>query len=304
MHSFYTNKNVVVTGGCGFIGSHIAEKLVSLGANVTIIDNLSTGSEDNIAAIKDKITLIKKSITDMTACLETTRDKEIVFHCAAFISVPDSVAHPRDCYAANVDGTENMLEAARVNGVKRLILSSSAAVYGNYEGTCSETTPTEPTSPYGYSKRIDELLCQQHTKNYGFETVCLRYFNVYGPRQNPNGAYAAVVAKFTDQMKNNLTITIFGDGEQTRDFVPVNQVADANLTLGMLTADTVSGEIFNIGSGQSMSLLQLYDMLKKEFPAYTHDPVFAPERAGDIKYSAADCSKYFSLVRYYKKEPA
>ena len=297
MKQFYTNLPVLITGGCGFIGSHIAETLVNLGAKVTIVDNLATGSLDNIATFKDKVTFINKSIIDKEACLEATKNKKVIFHLAAFISVPESLENPQLCYETNVNGTLNLLEAARINGIERFVFSSSAAVYGNTEGICSEDDRTNPESPYGYSKRIGELYCQQYAKNFGLPTVMLRYFNVYGPRQNPNGQYAAVVAKFSNQMQHNLPITIFGDGKQTRDFVPVEKVAEANLLLGMLENNKIRGQIFNIGIGSSISLIELLDQLKQKFPGYTGAIQFAPARPGDLKYSAADCSKYFELDR-------
>ncbi|PKN03301.1 hypothetical protein CVU75_02905, partial [Candidatus Dependentiae bacterium HGW-Dependentiae-1] len=267
-------------------------KLVSLGARVTIIDNLSTGSLENITPIRDKVTLITKSITDYPACLEATKNQKLVFHLAAFISVPESIAKPRLCYATNVDGMANILEAAKENHASRLIFSSSAAVYGLREGICKEDMPTAPLSPYGYSKLIGELYCQQYAQNYGFETVCMRYFNVHGPRQNPNGQYAAAVAKFTHQMAHNLPITIFGDGMQTRDFVPVSHVVEANLTLGMADKEKIVGQVFNVGTGSSVTLLELIAQLKEKFPTYSNEIKFVPARAGDVKYSSADCSKF------------
>ena len=189
-----------------------------------------------------------------------------------------------------------MLDAARMNGVERFVFSSSAAVYGSQEGICSEDMPCAPNSPYGFSKRIGELYCQQFATNFGMHTAILRYFNVYGDRQNPNGAYAAVVAKFKDLMRHNKQITIFGDGQQTRDFISVTDVADANLLLGMY-AHQVAGNIFNIATGKSINLLELVELLKKEFPTHTGDTIFAPARSGDIKHSSADCSKYQSLAR-------
>ncbi|MCX5922647.1 MAG: NAD-dependent epimerase/dehydratase family protein [Candidatus Dependentiae bacterium] len=297
MTHFYHNMLVVITGGCGFIGSHLAEKLVDLGARVTIVDDLSTGDLENIKNIKDKVTFINKSIVDKEVCLAATKDAEIIFHLAAFISVPQSLEQPDVCHATNVDGTLNMLEAARINGAKRFVFSSSSAVYGNKNEPCSEEMSCNPESPYGYSKLIGELYCQQYAKNFGINTVMLRYFNVYGERQNPNGAYAGVVAKFAHQIHNNLPITIFGNGLQTRDFTPVARVVDANLRLGML-ADSVPGQIFNIATGHSVTLLELVEQLKKDAPGYQFPVTFMPARQGDIKHSSAQCTKYYSIDAY------
>lgn len=301
-HNTYTSLPVLVTGGCGFIGSHIVEKLVLLGAQVTIIDNLSTGSLSNIESIKDKVTFIQASITDKESCLLATQGQQIIFHLAALVSVAESVNNPALCYDVNINGTFNILEAARINKVKKFILSSSSAVYGNTEQPCSEQIPCQPESPYGFSKYIDELLCKQYAHMYGLETLILRYFNVYGPRQNPHGSYAAVVAKFTEQIKKNLSITIFGDGQQTRDFIHVNDVVNANLTLAMTPTSTNNSDIFNIGTGKSMTLLELIDRLKQEHPNYTKPIHFEPARAGDLKHSKADCSKFHIIHNRYSKE--
>jgi len=295
MKQFYKDLPVLVTGGAGFIGSHITRKLVEIGAKVTVIDNLSSGDIENLKPVIHSIRFINKSIEDFEACLEATKGQAVIFHLAAFISVPDSVKNPMACHKTNVDGTCNILEAARINGVERLALSSSAAVYGNTEHICKENMPCDPQSPYGTSKRIGELLFKQYADNFGLKTIVLRYFNVFGDRQNPNGAYAAVVAKFTDLMKKDLPLTIFGDGLQTRDFIPVTKVAEANLTLAMLKNDQMNGQIFNVGTGKSINLFELIDMLKKDFPQYNKAIIFKPARAGDIKHSIADCSKYKAI---------
>ena len=169
--SFYQNKNVVVTGGCGFIGSHVVEKLVDAGAHVTIIDNLSTGSKENIAAVIHKVTLIIGDICDQSLCLKATQSADIIFHLAAYISVPGSVSDPAQCYLTNVDGTATLLEAARINQVKSFVFSSSAAVYGIHEGMCSENQSCNPTSPYGFSKLMGEQLCMQYRTVYKINTV-------------------------------------------------------------------------------------------------------------------------------------
>jgi len=297
--NFYTNKSVLVTGGCGFIGSHLAELLVAAGARVTILDDLSTGNLENIAAIQDNITFVHDSVTNKHACLTATCEQDIIFHEAAFISVPESVANPTRCHEVNVQGMFNMLEAARQNKVCTFVYASSAAVYGQREGVCQETMQPAPTSPYGFSKLIDEIYAQQYATTYGLHTIGLRYFNVYGPRQNPNGAYAAVVAKFTHQMEHNLPIMIFGDGQQTRDFISASEVAQANLLLAMLDPHLTNKQVFNIATGTSISLLDLIKELKQKFPAYNAPITFAPARDGDIKHSSADCTKYQLVAAPY-----
>ncbi len=291
MKTFYKNKQVLVTGGCGFIGSHIVCTLIDLGAQVTVIDDLSTGFVNNIEPVGDQITFIHKSITDPQVCDQATRDVDIIFHLAAFISVPQSVAAPQRCHEVNVDGTVNLLEAARKNGVDRFIFSSSAAVYGTPDAPCAENSTPHPESPYATSKLIGELYCQMYAQIYQLNTICMRYFNVYGERQNPHAAYAAVVAKFNDLMSQNKPVTIFGDGLQTRDFIPIEQVVEANLMLGMLPPEQLNGDLYNVATGKSMTVLELFDQLKEGFPGYNLEPTFAAARLGDIKHSQAVCTK-------------
>jgi UDP-glucose 4-epimerase len=295
MHSVYHGLPVLITGGCGFIGSHIAEQLVASGADVTILDDLSSGFLHNIEHIRKNVRFIQTSITNKDACLEAAKNQQLVFHLAAMISVPESIQNPALCHDINVTGTFNMLEAARINNVKKLVLSSSAAVYGNTTNLCHEHMLCQPESPYGFSKHIDELMCQEYSKVYGLETVILRYFNVWGPRQNPASTYAGVVAKFTQQMQLNQSITIFGDGLQMRDFIHVDQVVQANLMLA--SSNIGNGEIFNIATGASITLLDLVEKLKKEYPHYNQEIRFEPARAGDLKISQADCSKYNAFVK-------
>lgn len=298
LKDFYQDTPVLVTGGCGFIGSHLAELLVSYGARVTIFDDLSTGFEKNIAPIQNMTHFIKGSISDHEACLKATQGQRIIFHLAAATSVPHSVENPEHCHRINVDGTFNLLNAARINKVERFILSSSSAVYGQTEGTSIETDTCYPASPYGFSKLIDEYLCQQFSTNYGILVAMLRYFNVYGPRQNPHAAYAAVVAKFSERMEKNQPLTIFGDGTQTRDFVHVSQVATANLITGMMLSSKITGQAFNIASGKSITLFELIDLLKKNYPYYSGKIVFEAARPGDVAHTAAQCEKFKETFDY------
>jgi nucleoside-diphosphate-sugar epimerase len=292
MNNYYKDKKVLVTGGAGFIGSHVTEKLVELGAQVSVLDNLSTGSLDNLINVKNKITFIKGNIENPQDCIIATKDIEIIFHLAAFISVPGSMANPQACMKTNVDGTFNLLESAKLNNVQRFVLSSSSAVYGQKQGICKEDDECQPTSVYGYSKLINEQYCKMYSNLFNINTVCLRYFNVFGDRQNPNAQYAAVVAKFTDNMQHNLPLEIYGTGEQTRDFIHVDKVVEANLLLAMLPSTQIMGQSFNIATGTSINLLQLIEQLKVKFPNYKNEILFRPARAGDVEHTSADCTQF------------
>lgn len=301
--NFYAHKKVLVTGGCGFIGSHLVEKLVHVGAHVTILDNLETGYLAHISAVKDHVILIQKSIADKAACLDAVAGNEIIFHLAAFTSVPGSVKDPVLCHTTNVDGTFNLLDAARTYQVSRFVFSSSSSVYGPREDACFETdTHLNPISPYGATKLIGELYCTQFNNLFNVPAVMLRYFNVYGPRQDPNSQYAAVVAKFTDAIQQNKPVTIFGDGTQTRDFIPVADVVEANLLAGMAPQEQVSGQIFNVASGRSLSVLELFASLRKQFPWYAHEPIFMPARDGDVPHTLANCEKLYGLLGHKKPQ--
>lgn len=294
--SFYHDKKVLITGGCGFIGSHLAQKLVELGARVTIIDDLSTGSLENIQSFKKNVTLIQETIANQDACHRAVKNNDIIFHCAAFISVPGSVKDPVTCHNVNVNGTFNLLEAARHYGIQRFVFSSTSAVYGPCERTCLESDlHLDPISPYGATKLMGELYCKQFALLFGIPCVMLRYFNVYGPRQNPHSQYAAVIAKFQYHMERNEPITIFGDGTQTRDFVHVDHVVEANLLVGMAPKELINGHCYNIGTGRSMSLLELVEEMKKAFPRYTGAIQFKPPRDGDVKHTKMSAEKFQTL---------
>lgn len=284
------DKKILVTGGAGFIGSHIVDKLVDQGAKITVIDNLSTGNIKNIEPHLDKIEFINGDITNYLDTDKVCKDKEIVFHLAAKTSVPESEIETKLYHEVNVTGTINLLEAAKKNNVKKFIFSSSSAVYGNNE-YCSEDDSCNPTSIYGITKYICEVYCKHYSKY--FDTACLRYFNVYGARQVETGENAGVVAKFKNMMRSNSKIKIFGNGMQTRDFVPVEFVADANIM-----ATRVTGfEAVNIASGKSITLIELFSELKKTFPEYNLEPEFMPARSGDILNSKADCKKMKAMLK-------
>lgn len=284
---FYQGRNVLVTGGAGFIGSHLVEALVEMGANVTVLDNLSTGNLENLEKIKSKITFIEGDIRSFKTCLAAAAGQSLIFHEAAFVSAAESVSKPYECYEINVHGTLNVLKAAQANQVEKLLFASSAAVYGNTDQVCHEMLPCDPESPYGASKLSGEKYCQIFHAQSGLQTLSLRYFNVWGERQNPDGGYAAAIAKFKYQMQHNLPITIYGDGSQTRDFIHVSEIVKANLELAKLDATILTGQPVNIASGTSRSLLEMIELLKKDYPNYIQELTFAPTRPGDIKFSAA-----------------
>jgi UDP-glucose 4-epimerase len=294
--NLYKNKKMVVTGGAGFIGSHLVEALVARGAQVTVLDNLRTGKLENLTNVRSNITFVEGDIRDKEACHNVLTGADAVFHLAAQVSVPESLHNPDECFQINVSGTFNLLEAARIHTIKRFVFSSSCAVYGEKNQPCVETMNCSPSSPYASSKFLGEQLCQQYAAIFQVPTVCLRYFNVFGPRQDPSSEYAGVIAKFRDKMLKNEPITIFGDGSQTRDFVPVKQVVQANLESVLLSPELCTGEPINSATGTSTSILELFTDYKKMSPGYTHQPTFAPARQGEIKYSEADCARYHNLL--------
>lgn len=294
LRNFYANKQVLVTGGAGFIGSHLVEKLVELGAHVTVFDNFSSGNLNNLAPVFSRIAVTYADVRTSHSTRKATAKKDVAFHLAALVSVTQSVQNPQLCRDINTGGTANLLDGCKENCVPTFIFSSSSAVYGNQQGPCAEDRTTEPQSPYAQSKRDSEHLCKQYAEQYNITTACLRYFNVYGERQNPNGDYAAVVAKFKHNLRNNLPLTIFGDGKQSRDFIPVADVVLANLIIG--TQSNIKGEIFNIGTGASINLFDLIAKLETELQTKAAAVTFQPARSGDIYQSQAVCDKYKKLV--------
>ena len=290
LEAFYKGKNVLVTGGAGFIGSHLVEALIKFGARVTILDNFSTGSLNNLTSVLTLINLFYADISSPYSCLKATKNKDMVFHLAAFISVPGSISNPDLCYTINTQGTKNLLEACKEYEVKTFMLSSSAAVYGNKNESCIETDAPNPQSPYAQSKIDGERLCKEYAEKESFNTACLRYFNVYGERQNPNGEYAAAAAKFKQNLLSKQPLTIYGDGKQTRDFIHVSKIVEANLKIAMM--ENLKGDIFNIGSGKSIDLFQLIEQLEQELNVKKTDITFQGSRKGDILHSQANCEKY------------
>lgn len=280
--------NWLITGGAGFIGSHIAHLLVGNGQNVFVFDNLSTGNLQNLEDIKQNITFIKGDTTNKSDINNLPKNIDYILHLAAQISVPQSVENPEETFFINTQGTVNILEFAKNIKAKKVVLSSSAAIYGDKTlPPCSENATPACQSPYALSKLQGEELLKMYNLLYNLPTVCLRYFNVFGPRQNPNSAYAAVIAKFVDCFVKKQPLTVFGDGKQTRDFIFVEDIAQANV-FAALNLD--KGETYNIATGKHYTLLELIDILSKLF-GYKPEIVFKPVRAGDIKESFADISK-------------
>jgi nucleoside-diphosphate-sugar epimerase len=290
--------NYLVTGGAGFIGSHIAEALLKEGHRVRILDNFSTGRKDNIKAIEIMaplhLEIIEGDIRDRQSCDLAVSGMDFVFHEAAQISVPESVNDPETTQEINIGGTLNLLSACKRAGIKRLVLASSTAIYGDSPSEKDALKPKKehlapnPLSPYALSKLVGEYYCRLFSKVYNLPAVALRYFNVFGPRQDPNSEYAAVIPKFIELLLKDIPPVIYGDGKQSRDFVFVGDVVQANLKA--CSQPGIEGEVFNVASGRSFTLLQLLEHLKKILHS-AQIPVFAPARVGDIRYSKADIQK-------------
>jgi len=294
--------HVLVTGGAGFIGAHLVEGLVRVGHRVRVLDDFATGSRDNLRYLAGDIVLIEETILDPEALRRAMGGVEVVFHEAAIPSVPRSVRNPALSNEVNVMGTLNVLMAARDAGVRRLVYAGSSSAYGSApaagaspDGRRVETMPARPMSPYAVAKLAGEHYCQVFAQIYGLETVCLRYFNVFGPRQDPNSEYAAVIPRFISALIDGRPLTIFGDGSQSRDFTFVGNVVAANL-LAMM-APLVSGEVFNIGCGQQTSLNELARQLG-QIAGVTPRIDYLPARSGDVPHSLADISKARALLGY------
>ncbi len=286
----------LVTGGAGFIGSHLVDLLLQQGWTVRVLDNISSGTRDNLIGKSDHLELVEGDIRDAAICNRAASGASAVFHLAGMASVGDAVANPPLAHEVNLTGTLNMLMAARDAGVRRFVFSSSTSVYGNADTIpTSETQAIRPLSPYASQKAAAELYCRNFCDLYGLETVMLRYFNVFGPRQSIYSGYAAAIPKFVHAAISNSTPIVFGDGLQTRDFVYVGNVAYANLLAA--TAEGVAGETFNIGCGESISLLDLLDELRTITGAELK-PEFRETRPGDVRHSRADIPHARALLGY------
>ncbi len=290
----------LVTGGCGFIGSHIVEALAAEGHAIRVFDNLSSGYERNLAHIRGDVEFVRGDVRDLPAVREAARGMEFVYHEAALVSVFDSVNKPLENNDINITGTLNVLEAAREAKVRRIVIASSAANYGNNPDLPKrEDMKPEPESPYAVGKIVGEYYFKLYAKLYGLPAVCLRYFNVYGPRQDPSSMYSGVISKFTDVMRKGQTPVVFGDGGQTRDFVFVKDVVQANL-LAMRSPKVGAGEVFNVGTGRQASLLDLLAVLG-ELTGRRVEPQFREARAGDIRHSVSDIARARAVLGYEPK---
>ncbi|MGE3974616.1 MAG: SDR family oxidoreductase [Bdellovibrionales bacterium] len=293
-----------ITGGAGFIGSHLVETLLQNNQQVIVLDNFSTGYESNLNDIKTRVStlhwqkfhLLRGDITSFEDCKKAVMDSDFVLHHAAMGSVPRSIERPLEANKINVDGFLNILQAATLEKVKRFIYASSSAVYGD-----NETLPKKESdlgrllSPYAASKRINELYAESFSKNYGIETMGLRYFNVFGPRQDPNGAYAAVIPKWIQALAENKEVHINGDGTTSRDFCFVKDVVQINLLAALTTNPESLNQVYNCGTGKPTSLTELFKILKSEFkkakrPLSISTPELRPFREGDVVHSVADIS--------------
>jgi nucleoside-diphosphate-sugar epimerase len=291
----------LITGIGGFIGSSLAGALLARGDQVRGVDNFSTGRPGNIADILNRIDFREASILDLAAMKSVCAGVDYVLHQAAIPSVPKSVIDPLSSNQANVDGTVNVLVAARDAKVKRVVYAASSSAYGD--------TPTlpkhekmipNPISPYAVSKLAGEHYMISFYRCYGLETVALRYFNIFGPRQDPSSPYSGVLAKFITQMLRGEQPTIFGDGEQSRDFTYVDNAVEANLLACQAPAAEVAGQVFNVATGRRVTLNQTFELLQG-LTSYSGKPIYGPERGGDIKHSLADISKAEAHLRYRPK---
>ena len=277
----------LVTGGAGFIGSHICDRLLTEGHHVRILDNFSTGKHENIPA-SDDVEVIEGDVGDYDTVKSAMQDINMVFHEAAIASVPETVGNPLASERVNYRGTLNILEAARHAGVQRVMFACSAAVYGDLpELPKQESMPVKPLSPYAVDKLASEQACQMYTHLYGLETVSLRYFNVFGPRQDPSSPYSGVISIFTDFINQGKQPTIYGDGEQTRDFVYVSDVVEANILAS--TSPSAAGKAFNVATNGKLSI---NDLLKTicNIKGALFEPEYKLGREGDIRHSRADIS--------------
>jgi nucleoside-diphosphate-sugar epimerase len=286
----------LITGGAGFIGSHLVKHVLGAGGNVRVVDNLSTGFAKRLSQIRDSVQLVTADLADNSVAAEVVQDVDYVLHQAAVPSVQRSVVDPVGTNRSNVTATLNLLENSRKAGVRRFVYAASSSAYGDTEVLPkSEDMPANPLSPYALQKWVGERYCKLYHELYGLETVSLRYFNVFGPGQDPYSEYSAVVPKFTTKLLAKEPITVYGDGEQSRDFTYIDNVIQANLLA--LRAPNAPGEVCNIGCGQSVTLNQLIQILE-ELLKVRAQVTYAPAKPGDVRHSLADITKATRVLGY------
>jgi UDP-glucose 4-epimerase len=286
----------LVTGGAGFIGSNLCAALRREGHSVRVLDNLVTGRKCNLDGLD--LELIEGDVTDRNTVRGAMQDVDVVYHQAALPSVPRSIEDPMATHLACATGTVTVLTEAKSAGVKRLVYAASSSAYGNQPFSSKrECDPAQPLSPYAAAKLSGEYYCRAFFASLGLETVCIRYFNVFGPNQDPNSAYSAVIPLFIKAILNDQQPTIFGDGEQTRDFTFVDNVVHANMLAAAAPAEKVGGQVFNIANGESTSLNQLMSKLNVLLGT-SIEPIFAPPRTGDVKHSLADIERAKQMLGY------
>lgn len=288
---------VLVTGGAGFVGSHIAARLAESGARVRVLDNLATGHLENLEEIGGDIDFVRGSLNNADDLARALEGVEVVFHEAAIPSVPRSVENPLESHRACADGTISLLAAARQAGVRRLVYAASSSAYGDQPTLPKEEEMApQPLSPYAAAKLAGEMYCQVWARTYGFETVCLRYFNVFGPRQDPGSQYSGVISRFISALMKGEQPVIFGDGEQSRDFTYVSNVVDGNLKAAQ--APDCAGQVINVATGEKITLNQLLDTLKKITGKTDVVAEYRERRVGDVRDSLADITRARRLLGY------
>ncbi len=291
----------LVTGGAGFIGSNIVEALLKRGEQVRVLDNFSTGKRENLSKWMDRIELVEGDIRSFHIVREAVEGVDFILHQAALPSIPRSVKDPITSNEVNVSGTLNILNAAKDEKVERVVYASSSSIYGDLETLPkTEDMLPKPLSPYAVSKLAGEKYCQVFTQLYGLRTISFRYFNVFGPKQDPKGQYAAVIPKFMEKIRNGEPPVVYGDGEQTRDFTFVENVIHANLLACEDRATESSGEVFNVACGKRISVNQIIDFINRGF-SKNITPTYASPRIGDVKHSLADIGKANRLLGYNVK---
>jgi UDP-glucose 4-epimerase len=296
----------LVTGGAGFIGSHIVRKLLEQGNSVRVLDNFSTGKRENLEDVArqfngNRFEVIEGDLRDAARVEEAVRNVEVIFHEGAFVSVPQSLEEPQTCFDVNITGTSRLLDTARAAGVRRVVLASSAAVYGNADAfpLVEETLP-QPLTPYAVSKRVKEMYAELFTGSFGLEVVALRYFNVYGPRQRPDSMYAAAVPIFARRLLDGKPVTVYGDGGQSRDLINVRDVVRANLIASEHA--NAPGRIFNVCTGIETRLLDLLEIMHELIPNVP-PPQFVPPRAGDLYRSVGSPQKAIDVLGFHAEVP-